>query len=52
VVFYGVRGKDNVLFEILDDDLKVVGTLSMQDFITALEGQKKNLSNTKPSSER
>jgi 2,4'-dihydroxyacetophenone dioxygenase len=40
VVFYSVRGKDGVLFEILDDDLNVVGTLSMEDFIGALEEQK------------
>ena len=52
MVFYSVRGKDGVLFEILDDDLNVVGTLSMQDFIMALEEQKRIWSNTKPSSQR
>src|ERR1700687_1273201 len=36
VVFYSVRGKDGTLFEVLDDDLKVVGTLSMTDFVDAL----------------
>ncbi|HJU11917.1 MAG TPA: hypothetical protein VJ728_13625 [Candidatus Binataceae bacterium] len=40
VVFYSVRGKDGVLFEVLDDDLCVVGTLSMDDFVTALHEQK------------
>jgi hypothetical protein len=40
VVFYSVRGKDGTLFEVLDDDLKVVGTLSMNDFIDALKEQK------------
>ena len=30
VVFYSVRGKDGTLFEVLDDNLKVVGTLSPQ----------------------
>jgi hypothetical protein len=41
VVFYSVRGKDGVLFEILDDDLKLVGTLSTEDFVQALEEHKK-----------
>ena len=40
VVFYSVRGKDGVLFEVLDDDLQVIGTLSMQDFIDAFAAQK------------
>jgi hypothetical protein len=40
VVFYSVRGKDGVLFEVLDDDLNVVGTLSMDDFVAALKGQR------------
>src|SRR5882762_4834312 len=40
VVFYSVRGKDGTLFELLDDDLKLVGTLAMKDFIDALEEQK------------
>lgn len=41
VVLYSVRGKDGVLFELLNDDLKVVGTLSVEDFAQALEEQKK-----------
>jgi quercetin dioxygenase-like cupin family protein len=40
VVFYSVRGKDGILFEVLDDDLKVVGTLSMDDFVAALKEQR------------
>jgi hypothetical protein len=40
VVFYSVRGKDGVLFEFLDDELHVVGTLSMQDYINAFKAQK------------
>jgi hypothetical protein len=41
VVFYSVRGQDGTLFEVLDDDLKVIGTLSLDDFVGALEEQKK-----------
>src|SRR5215831_5484689 len=37
VVLYSVRGNDGVLFELLNDDLKVIGTLSMEDFAQALE---------------
>jgi hypothetical protein len=41
VVLYSVRGNDGVLFELLNDDLKVIGTLSMEDFAEAVEEQKK-----------
>lgn len=41
IVLYSVRGKDGVLFELLDDNLKVIGTLSVEDFVQALEAQKK-----------
>src|SRR6266852_9332860 len=44
VVFYSVRGGDDVLFEVLDDSLKVVGTLSRQDFIDAFEEHKRQAS--------
>jgi hypothetical protein len=44
VVFYSVRGGDDVLFEVLDDSLKVVGTLSRQDFIDAFEEQRRQAS--------
>jgi quercetin dioxygenase-like cupin family protein len=41
VVFYSVRGKTDVLFELLDDNRNIVGTLTTRDFIDALEEQKK-----------
>lgn len=41
VVFYSVRGKDGILFELMNDDLNVVGTLGMEDFIQAFDEQKK-----------
>jgi quercetin dioxygenase-like cupin family protein len=41
VVLYSVRGKDGVLFELLNDDLKVIGTLSVEDFVQAFEQQTK-----------
>ncbi len=31
IVFFSIRGSDGILYEILDDDLNQVGTLSMQD---------------------
>jgi hypothetical protein len=40
VVLYRIRGEENTLFEVLDDTLKVVGTLSTQDFMSALKEQK------------
>jgi hypothetical protein len=33
IVFFSIRGNDGVLYEILDDSLNVIATLSMQDFI-------------------
>ena len=44
VVFYSVRGGEDVLFELLDDSQNVVGTLSRQDFIDALEEQRRQAS--------
>jgi quercetin dioxygenase-like cupin family protein len=41
VVFYSVRGNTDILFELLDDNLNIVGTLTVRDFIEALEEQKK-----------
>ena len=41
VVFYSVRGKTDVLFELLDDNRNIVGTLITRDFMDALEEQKK-----------
>jgi hypothetical protein len=36
---YSVRGETDALFDVLDDDLKVLGTLRTQDFKAALEEQ-------------
>jgi hypothetical protein len=33
IVFSSIRGNDDALYEILDDSLNVIATLSMQDFI-------------------
>jgi quercetin dioxygenase-like cupin family protein len=41
VVLYSVRGKDGVLFELMNDDLNVIGTLSMEDFVQAFEEGKR-----------
>jgi quercetin dioxygenase-like cupin family protein len=40
VVFFSVRGKEGTLFEFLDDELHVVGTISMQDCLNAFKAQK------------
>ena len=40
LVFYSIRGEGDALFEVLADDLNVVATLGMQDFIAAFEEQK------------
>ena len=40
VVFYSIRGEEDTLFEVLDDTLHVVGTLSTQDFLNAFKEQK------------
>lgn len=45
VVFYSVRGKDGILFEVLDDNLDVVATLSMVDFIGLFKAQQENSEN-------
>ncbi|MBI3801449.1 MAG: regulator [Deltaproteobacteria bacterium] len=39
VVFFSVRGKEGTLFEFLDDELHVVGTISLQDCIHAFKTQ-------------
>ena len=31
IVAFSIRGSDGVLYELLDDDMKVIGTISMQD---------------------
>lgn len=33
VVFFSIRGTGDVFYEVLDDDLNLIVTLSMQDFI-------------------
>lgn len=35
IVLFSIRGSDGLLYELLDDDLNIIGTLSMQD-LTAL----------------
>src|SRR5580704_17481865 len=40
VVFCSVRGIDGVLFELLDDALNVIGTLTMDDFLSAFKEQR------------
>lgn len=39
VVFFSIRGNDGVLYEVLDNDLSVLATLSMQDFIGLYNAQ-------------
>jgi hypothetical protein len=40
IVLFSIRGSDGVLYEVLDDDLNVVATLSMQDFIDLYKNQR------------
>jgi 2,4'-dihydroxyacetophenone dioxygenase len=40
VVFYSIRGEQDTFFEVLDDDLNVVGTLVLQNFVDAFREQK------------
>lgn len=39
IVFFSIRGSDGILYEILDDDLNQIGTLSMQDLIDLCKAQ-------------
>ncbi|MDD5277665.1 MAG: regulator [Methylovulum sp.] len=39
VVFFSIRGSEGVLYEILDDNLNPIGSLSMQDFISLYKAQ-------------
>lgn len=39
IVFFSIRGSDGVLYEILDDDLNVISSLGMQDFIDLYRAQ-------------
>jgi len=39
VVLFSIRGNDGVLYEVLDDDFNLIGTLSTQDFIGLYKAQ-------------
>jgi quercetin dioxygenase-like cupin family protein len=39
IVLFSIRGSDGVLYEILDDELNVIATLSMQDYIDLYKNQ-------------
>lgn len=43
VVFFSIRGNDGILYEVLDDDLTLLATLSMQDFIGLYKAQKQGV---------
>lgn len=40
IVLFSIRGSDGVLYEILNDDLSLAATLSMQDLINLFQLQK------------
>ncbi len=39
IVFFSIRGSEGVLYEILDDNLDVVATLGMRDFVGLYQNQ-------------
>lgn len=39
IVLFSIRGSNGVLYEILDDELNVIGELTMQDFIDLYSAQ-------------
>lgn len=39
IVFFSIRGNDGALYEILDDDLNIIATLGLQDFINLYKDQ-------------
>lgn len=39
IVLFSIRGSDGLLYEILDDQLNVIGALAMQDFIDLYTAQ-------------
>ncbi|HEY7985313.1 MAG TPA: hypothetical protein VIE17_00155 [Methylophilaceae bacterium] len=39
VIFFSIRGSDGLFYEILDDDLNVIATLTMQDFAGLFKAQ-------------
>jgi quercetin dioxygenase-like cupin family protein len=40
VVFFSIRGSEGMFYEVLDDNLKLIATLGMQDFIGLFQAQK------------
>jgi quercetin dioxygenase-like cupin family protein len=42
IVFFSIRGSDGILYEILDDDLNQIATISMQDLIGLYKSQQGN----------
>ena len=42
VVFFDMRGHDGVFYEVLDDDLNVIGTLGYTDFLGLYKAQQAN----------
>jgi len=41
IVFYSIRPESDAIFEVLDDNLKIVGTLDLPDFVSLFAAQKK-----------
>jgi hypothetical protein len=42
VVFFSIRGSNGVLYEVLDDDLNLIATLSFQDFVDLFKAQQQH----------
>lgn len=40
IVLFSIRGSDGIFYEVLDDNLNVIATLGMQDFIDLYKNQK------------
>lgn len=40
IVLFSIRGNDGVFYEILDEDLNIIATLGMQDFVDLYKNQK------------
>lgn len=45
VVMFSIRGGEGVLYELLDNDLNVLGTLTFQGFVELFEAQKAHTAN-------
>jgi quercetin dioxygenase-like cupin family protein len=43
VVFFSIRGNDGILYEVLDNDLNLLATISMQDLIGLYKAQQENM---------